>query len=92
MLDVGAAQRSIEMLQFPLHAIGSRQINGDPPVEYFIIELMRLADGDVHVGVNATVCEALADNDFELVNIEMASARVRSFDEALAVIRTAVVT
>jgi hypothetical protein len=42
------------------------------------------------VGVGATVCESVGDGDFELVNMDVASARVGTIDEALALIRTAV--
>jgi hypothetical protein len=43
------------------------------------------------VGVGATVCESVADGDFALVNMNVAAARVATIDEALALIRTAVV-
>jgi hypothetical protein len=43
------------------------------------------------VGVGAIVCESIGDDDYELVNMDVASARVGTIDEALAVIRTAVI-
>ena len=46
----------------------------------------------VAVGIGATICEAIDDEDFELVNMDVASARVASIDQALAVIRDAVIS
>jgi hypothetical protein len=41
------------------------------------------------VGMSATVCEPIHDDDFELVDMDMAPARVDTIDEALAIIREA---
>jgi len=51
---------------------------------------MPLSDGRLRVGISATVCESLPDNDFELVNLEVASERVRNVEEAFAVIRQSI--
>jgi hypothetical protein len=67
---------------------------GHPPkvstIESYSVELTPLADGRVYVGVNATICEAIPGDEFELVSMEMASTRVGTLEEALAVIRNAV--
>ena len=49
-------------------------------------------DGRVFVGVGATICERVDDTDFELVNMDVASARVDTIDQVLDVIREAVST
>ena len=64
--------------------------SSDPPIQFYSVELTPLADGRLSVGVSATVCETIRDDDFELVNVEMASERVGTIDEALMVIRNAV--
>jgi hypothetical protein len=61
-----------------------------PPIQFYSVEIMPLSDGRMSVGVGATICETVDDDDFELVNMEMASARVDTIDQALAVIREAV--
>ena len=61
-----------------------------PPIEYFSVQLTPLADGRVFVGVDATVCEAIEGEDFELVSMEMARRHVGTYEDALAVIREAV--
>jgi hypothetical protein len=53
------------------------------------VEIAPLADGHVSVQVGATICESV-DDDFELVNMNVASARVTTIEAALAVIRQAV--
>ena len=63
-----------------------------PPIQFYAVEITPLADGRVFVGVGATICETVDDDDFELVNMDVASARVDTIDEVLAVIREAVVT
>jgi hypothetical protein len=62
-----------------------------PPIQFYSIELTPLADGHVAVGIGATFCEA-ADDEFELVHMDVANQRVASIDHALAVIRDAVVS
>lgn len=57
-----------------------------PLVQFYSIELSSLADGGVSVGIVATLCEA----DGELLGMEVASERVASLAEALAVIQSAV--
>ena len=61
-----------------------------PPIQFYAVEITPLADGRVFVGVGATICETVDDDDFELVNMEVASARVDTIDQVLAVIRDAV--
>jgi hypothetical protein len=66
---------------------------GRPPpiaqIQFYSVQIMPLAGGGMSVGMSATVCEAIRDDDFELVNMDVASARVESIEEALAVIRNA---
>jgi hypothetical protein len=62
-----------------------------PPIQFYAVEITPLADGRVFVGVGATICEPVDDADFELVNMDVASARVDTIDQVLAVIREAVV-
>ena len=77
------------MLQ-PSQAASSR---GRPPpspqIQFYSVQIMPLADGGMSVGMSATVCEAVHDDDFELVNMDVASARVATIEDALAVIRDA---
>jgi hypothetical protein len=61
-----------------------------PPIQFYAVEITPLADGCVFVGVGATICEPVDDDGFELVNMDVASARVDTIDQALAVIREAV--
>ena len=61
-----------------------------PPIEYFSVQLTPLADGRVFVGVDATVCEPIEGEEFELISVEMARRHVGSYEDALAVIREAV--
>ena len=56
-------------------------------IQFFAIEIMPTADGLLFVGVKATLCEPVRNDDFEFVDVEMASERVATIDEALAVIR-----
>jgi hypothetical protein len=70
----------------------SRAQSRHPPIQFYAVEITPLADGRVFVGVGATICEEVDDADFELVNMEMASERVDTIDQALAVIRDAVVS
>jgi hypothetical protein len=61
-----------------------------PPaiIQFFTVELTPIVDGRIFVGVTATVCE----RDGDLENMEMASVRVTSIDEALKTIRAAFVS
>lgn len=61
-----------------------------PPIQFYSVEVTPLADGHLSVGVSATLCETIHEDDFEFVSMDMGSARVRSIDEALAVIRDAI--
>ena len=56
-------------------------------IQFYSIELMPTADGCFSVGVVATICE----REGELESMEMASERVTTIDEALAVIREALI-
>ena len=59
-------------------------------IQFYSVEIMPLADGRIAVGICATICEPLHDDDFELVNMDVASARVESIDDVFTVIRQAV--
>ena len=71
------------------HAAPSGRLPPSPQIQFYSVEIMPLADGRISVGMSATVCESVHEDDFELVNMEVASARVGTIDEALAVIRNA---
>jgi hypothetical protein len=60
-----------------------------PPIQFYSVEITPLADGQMSVGMSATICEPLRDGDFELVSMDVASTRVETVDQALAVIREA---
>jgi len=77
------------MLQSSPAAISSGPPPPIPQIQFYSVEIMPLADGRISVGMSATVCESVHEDDFELVNMEVASARVGTIDEALAVIRNA---
>jgi hypothetical protein len=62
------------------------------PIQFYSVELTPLEDGHVSVGIGATLCQAVDDESYELVNMDVASARVDSIDQALAMIREAVVS
>ena len=57
-----------------------------PLVQFYSIELSTLAAGGVSVGITATLCEAEGD----LIGMEVASERVASLAEALALIESVV--
>ena len=78
------------MTQSNVSATASRGPESTPPIQFYSVQLMPLADGRLSVGVSATLCESIDDDDFELVNMDMASARVGTVEEALAVIRDAI--
>jgi hypothetical protein len=52
-------------------------------VEFFTIQLSPLADGAVFIAITATTVD---DQDAQLLNIEIASDRVATIDDALALI------
>jgi hypothetical protein len=60
-----------------------------PPIQFYSVEITPLADGQMSVGMSATICEPVDEGDFELINMDMASTRVDTIDQALAVIREA---
>jgi hypothetical protein len=60
-----------------------------PPIQFYSVEITPLADGRMSVAMSATICEPIHDGDFELVSMDMASTRVDTIDQALAVIREA---
>ena len=51
-----------------------------------------LEDGRVSVAIGATLCEPVGEHDLELFNLDMASERVETLDQALAIIRDAVIS
>jgi hypothetical protein len=71
-------------------AVAPSPASRSPPIQFYSVEIMPLADGRMSVGVGATICETVDDDDFELVNMDVASARVDTIDQALALIREAV--
>jgi hypothetical protein len=77
------------MLQSSLAAPSCGRPPPNPQIQFYSVQIMPLADGHLSVGMSATVCEAIRDDDFELVNMDVASARVGTIEEALAVIRNA---
>ena len=81
-----------EMNQPSLAATGRGTPRPSPPIQFYSVEIMPLSDGRMSVGVGATFCETVDDDDFELVSMDMASARVDTIEQALAVIREAVTT
>ena len=78
------------MLQTSDAATSRGQPPPSPQIQFYSVQIMPLADGRISVGMSATICEAVHDEDFELVNMEVASARVETIEDALAVIRDAV--
>jgi hypothetical protein len=58
-----------------------------PLVEFYSIELAELADGSIHVALTATTVD---DQEPQLLSQELASARVATLDQALAVIHQSV--
>lgn len=60
-----------------------------PPIQFYSVEITPLADGRMAVGMSATICEPADQGDFELVGMDLASTRVETIDQVLAVIREA---
>ena len=58
-----------------------------PAIQFYSVEITPLADGRMSVGMSATICESVDEGDFELVGMDLASTRVDTIDQALAVIR-----
>ena len=79
------------MLQSSLAPPGRSRPLPSSQIQFYSVEIIPLADGRIAVSMSATVCEPVREDDFELVNMEMASERVATIDQALAVIREAVV-
>lgn len=61
-------------------------------VQFYSVQLAPLEDGRVSVAIGATLCEPVGEHDFELFNLDMASERVETLDQALAIIRDAVIS
>jgi hypothetical protein len=57
-----------------------------PLIQFYSIELAPTADGQLYVGVTATICEC----EGELEAMDMGSGRVDSLDKALGMIREAI--
>jgi hypothetical protein len=57
------------------------------PVEFYTVELARLEDGTVFVGLTAT---SFDEEEPQLLNQEIAAARVATIDDALALVRARV--
>ena len=58
------------------------------PVEFYTVELARLEDGTVFVGLTAT---SFDEEEPQLLNQEIAAERVATIDDALALVRARVV-
>src|SRR6202171_1541088 len=63
-----------------------------PAIQFYAVEITPLADGRVFVGVGATICETLDDDEIERVNMDVACARVDTIRAVLAGIHEAVAT
>ncbi len=57
------------------------------PVEFYTVELARLDDGDIYVGLTAT---SFDEEEPQLLNQEIAAQRVATIDDALALVRASV--
>ena len=57
------------------------------PVEFYTVELARLEDGTVFVGLTAT---SFDEEEPQLLNQEIAAERVATIDDALALVRARV--
>jgi hypothetical protein len=77
------------MLQTNAEAVDHGRPPTHPPIQFYSVEITPLADGRMSVGMSATICEPVHEDDFELVSMDMASTRVDTIDQALAVIREA---
>jgi len=77
------------MLQASLAAADHGPPPNVPPIQFYSVEITPLADGRMSVGMRATICEPTDEADFELVSMDMASTRVDTIEQALAVIREA---
>jgi hypothetical protein len=77
------------MLQTNAEVADHGRLPNVPPIQFYSVEIMPLADGRMSVGMSATICESVDEGDFELVSMDMASTRVDTIDQALAVIREA---
>ena len=57
-----------------------------PLVQFYSIQLSTLADGNLSIGIMATLCE----DEGDMVGMEVASERVANLAEALALIESAI--
>lgn len=57
------------------------------PVEFYTIELARLEDGNIFVGLTAT---SFDEQEPQLLDQEIAAERVATIDDALALVRASV--
>ena len=55
-----------------------------PPIEFFTIQLMPLAEGGISASLRSTVFD---ENDFELLDQDIANVRIATLDELMALIR-----
>jgi hypothetical protein len=55
-----------------------------PPIEYFTIQLMPLTEGGISASLRSTTFD---ENDFELLDPDIANVRIASLDELMALIR-----
>ena len=55
-----------------------------PPIEFFTIQLMPLAEGGISASLRATTFD---ETDFELLDQDIANVRIATLDELVALIR-----
>jgi len=65
----------------------SRPVINPEHVQFYNIEMGRLADGMISVAITATICPY----EGELVTQELHADRTRTFDEALAFVKNSLV-
>ena len=63
----------------------ARAASPPPPIEFVTIQLMPLSDGTTSVSLKSTIFD---DSDYQLVDQDIASERVSTLDDLLAVIRS----
>ena len=61
------------------------QSSPTPPIEFFTIQLMPLAEGGLSASLRSTTFD---ETDFELLDQDIANVRIATLDELVALIRT----
>ena len=60
------------------------QSSPTPPIEFFTIQLMPLAEGGISASLRSTVFD---ETDFDLIDQDIANVRLGTLDELVALIR-----